>query len=252
MTKGVPEVLATPETNKMLYIQDDDSTILPDVVDVQWSEQLIDGSPATACTTNQSARHKKNAMWIHVQPDVLLNQTDAGTPCPASATGKGWIFETSFETWGALDGGWTFDVYTSDTAAANTGYVRACVYRVAVSGGAVTASTLFFTATGTTDVWVGGTLSSQISATDPCGAGCGFTASEKYLTVEYYIDSDGGANSSGSVISFGEEQCGTPYPRITIASFLIPENVAVFIALAPLIPFMIAWMKKRKEQVVYA
>jgi hypothetical protein len=118
---------------------------------------------------------------------------------------------------------------------------------ILISGTTLGTSTLFFTATGTTDVWTGGTLNSQITTTDPCGTGCTFTSTEKYLYVDYYIDSDNGANSQSAGIDFGEEQCGTPYPRITISSFLIPERAIIFLAISPLIPyFMSLWMRKRK------
>jgi hypothetical protein len=134
---------------------------------------------------------------------------------------------------------------TDDSSAGNTGYVRACVYRAEVSGTTLGTSTLFFTATGTTDVWTGSTLNSQITTTDPCGTGCTFTSTEKYLYVDYYIDSDNGANSQSATINFGEEQCGTPYPSITIASFVIPERVILFILIIPFLPMLIKKLKMR-------
>ncbi|MCJ7827626.1 hypothetical protein MUP65_00565, partial [Patescibacteria group bacterium] len=244
LAQGVSLVYATPVTDKVLSIHGDSSTVITSTV----SYQIIDGAADSVCFIGQSTKNGKLDGYILIKPNVVNSVSPIISTCPASASGTGWVFDTPFDDNGYLDGNWTFDVYTDDNVEANTGYVKACVYRVAVTSGAISASTLFFEATGTTDVWVAGPLNSQISVTDPCsvqpGGMCELTATENYLYVDYYISSTGGG--AQSAIAFGVEQCGTTYPQITIGTFSIPENIVLFLAPGVFIPALVKWRRKRR------
>ena len=250
LARNITVVQATPTTNKILYIETDASAVLTGSNKHQLRE-----TSAGSCDTGQSVKHGKNTYWIQVIPDTGTNTTNAGTvsPCPSSATGNGWIFDTPFQTNGTLDGNFTFRYYFTGTAySANTGRVRVCAYRIQVSGGALGTSTSLFGYTGTTaDAYpTAGSEEQEDTATDPCIAGCTFTATENYLYFDFYVNSDNIANSGAAITAFGEDQCGTTSPRITISSFLIPEKLTLFLLMVPFIPMMVLWMKKRKETIL--
>jgi len=247
LAHNVTVVQATPTTNKILYIETDASAVLTGTA----KHQLRETSSGT-CDTGQTVRHAKKLYWIQIIPDTLLNTVDAGTvdPCPTSATGNGWIFDTPFETNGTLGGNFTFRYYFSTAYSANTGRVRVCAYRVEVSGGSLISSASLFGYTGTVaDAYpAAGSEEQEDTATDPCGAGCTFNSTQKYLYFDFYISSNNGANNALASTAFGEDQCGTTSPRITIGSFLIPENLFPFLLMTPFIPLMVLWLKRRKER----
>ncbi|OGV89164.1 hypothetical protein A2Z41_02400 [Microgenomates group bacterium RBG_19FT_COMBO_39_10] len=249
LSYNVSVAQATPTTNQILYIETDASAVLTG----NCKHQLRTTSSGT-CDTGQSVKHAKKLYWIQMIPDTLLRTTDAGTvsPCPASATGNGWILDTPFKTNGALDGNFTFSYYFTTAYPNNTGRVQVCAYRAQVSGGALISSASLFGYTGTTaDAYpASGSEVQQDTATDPCGAGCTFTADQKYLYFDFYISSDNGANSALAYTAFGEDQCGSTSPRITISSFLFPEKLTLFLLVAPFVPMMVLWLKKRKEKLV--
>ncbi len=250
-SRGVPEVMATPAP-ETLYLHTNLSGVLTGTV----SHQLMTSAGDIACDTGQSAKHAKQSGYIQIEPDIA-NHSDIESPdpCPTSARGTGWIYDTPFESNGSVDGDFTFYHYTDDNVAANTGYVMACVYKVEVSGVSLGTSTLLFSAggSGTPDVWGNTTQTTNFTATDPCGTGCAIgDDAEKYLYVDYYISSDNGGNKANAAISFGEEQCGATYPQIQIALFNISEKAVVLAILVPCIPFLISKLLKKRRGLAYA
>lgn len=251
LTRGMPEVLATnPSGTFNLH------TNTSGVITASVSHQLQDAGADAACDTGQSVKPGKGTGWRQFRPDVNNNNVDAGTPCPASATGTGWVFDTQFGSDGYISSGaWNFYLYTSDNAANNTGYLKTCVYRAAVSSGAISSSALLFEYTGSTDVWTGGGADRTLTTgATPCSGTdnrCEFTSSQNYLYIDFYVDSNNGANSAQAAMTFGEEQCGTsPYVRIVTPTVQIPENLILLSAVAPLIVGAILWMRKRKERLI--
>lgn len=45
-------------------------------------------------------------------------------------------------------------------------------------------------------------------------------------------------------------ECGATDPGVITPTISIPENVIFLVALTPLIPFMVAWLKERKEKML--
>ncbi len=227
-----------------LYIESTPSNVLSATL----SYQLVENSTQACDTSGTSAKPGKKVQWTQFIPGI--QNLSSASPCPASATGTGWIYDTPFDTNGKLDEDFTIYYYDNDTAN-NIGGIRACFYRVEVSDvdGSLTSSYLFPTGNlDSADMWDAGNTNLTAGFTDPCGGGCTFTGAQKYLYVDFYVDSDGSGGVATATMYFGTGQCGANNPAIVIDSFVIPENILLIAIVAPFIPLMVMWMKKRKAR----
>ena len=248
LSYNVSVIQATP-INKTLYIDSTASTLITGTNSHQLTES------ATACDAiGTSVKPGKKTQWTQFEPDISPNSGSV-TPCPASATGTGWIYETEFDgDKGSIDGNFTIYYYDSDNQDGNAGVIEACLYRVEVSAGDISSSTLLLATTtlrGGTDMWDNTNTNPTEGFTDPCGAGCSFTTTQKYLYVDFYLDNDGVGNSPTAEMDFQQGQCGGNYPAIVIDAFAIPEKVVLIAIMAPFVPVMVLWLKKKKKNLVF-
>jgi hypothetical protein len=251
MTYKVSEVVATPAL-ETLWLHGDASAVLTGTL----SNQLKTSAGDVVCNVGQGPKHAKLSGFIQARPDIL-NNNDVVTPCPADATGTGWIYDTPFDADGSLDGDFHFYTWIEDNVANNIGYVMACVYKVDIVANSISTSTLLVSSdqTGGTDIWSNSDKTIDWTETDPCGEGCAIgNDAEKYLYVDYYLSSGNQGNKANAALKFGEEMCGAgeaAYPQIQITLFNIPEKLAYLAILAPFIPFLAHfWIKKRKKRLV--
>ncbi|MFC1710291.1 glycosyltransferase family 2 protein, partial [Patescibacteria group bacterium] len=138
-TRGVPEVLATnPDTTQ--YLTNDTTASLSN----SWTLSGIDsGSDSqTSLTLPKGSTLQRYAY----EPNVSGGSTPETACGDGNATGKGWIFDTPFEAGGNIGSGvWQFAFDESDSPNAQaSGVLEVCAYRVTLSGGAITGSTLLF------------------------------------------------------------------------------------------------------------
>lgn len=246
ISHNVSVVQATPIT-ETLYIERTASSVLY----LTTSYQLVESSTQACDTSGTSVKTGKKVQWTQFRPGT--QNLSSATPCPASATGTGWIYDTPFDTNGKLDEDFTIYYYDNDTAD-NIGGIRACFYRVEVSDvdGSLGTSYLFPTGNlDSADMWDLGNTNLTAGFTDPCGDGCTFTEAQKYLYVDFYINSDGSGGAPTGTMYFGTGQCGANYPAIVIDSFVIPERIILIAIMAPFIPVMVLWLKKRKRGLVF-
>jgi hypothetical protein len=121
-----------------------------------------------------------------------------------------------------------------------------CVWDVTVSGGVIDTSSLLFEASHSTlDHW-----DAAVNDTSFTFSGSDYSLSANhYLYVEYFsslttISSAGASTNFTSTLRTGPTYSD---PRIVTPQITIPENSIFFIALAPLIPYMVMWIRKRRQ-----
>jgi hypothetical protein len=243
LTRGVPEVLATnPATTQ--YLSNDTTVTLTGA----W--KLLETVDTQDSTTNISMA--RNLAIGNYQYLPGSSNSTAGTKCGASPNGKGWILDTPFQSGGNIASGtWTFFIYESDNAPNRQGHIDVCVYKITVSGGSITGSTLLFQSQGdtswsTTDILDNAV--SQITQTTSSQSQFNFNANE-YLYVEYWLDNETKVNEAAVTTTFYTGETGTNDPYIQMPTITIPENLVFFLAAAPFIPMIVLWMKKRKEAI---
>jgi len=242
LTQGVPEVLADdPSGTFYLGTSTNDSTVLTSTA----SWQLIEADPIDQNTSTKTDPQTAQTGYIQWQPGAVT--TSYGTP-DNQATGTGWIFDTPFESDGYISSDtWTFKVYTKsggyDKGGTAVAHVR--VYRVEIISGSINSSYEFFNYTDSTNLQDPGSDLKEVEFTTGTQSQANFTSSQKYLYVDYWIYwSSAASEKVGHEFWVGNS--GSPYPRIVTPSVKIPEKVVYLIAVAPFIPMVVLWMRKRK------
>jgi hypothetical protein len=243
-TRRVPETLAASKT---FYL---DNIATEDILTAGNEWELLDGANGgSSLSTEIIITKNDNTGYRQLQPGVT-NSTNAdhGTcsgGSPGTADGYGWIFPTAFDSGASIAAGtWTFYIYESDNGGGRTGYFSVCVYEVAISGGAITDSTLFFQYTDNTiDLWDNGGANQTYQTSQSA-----FSPTEgRYLYAEFYHNITGTGGGPGAQISSfgtGDATYGNPY--ILTPDFVIPEKAIIFIATAPFIPMVVMWVRKKK------
>ncbi|HKZ34816.1 MAG TPA: glycosyltransferase family 2 protein, partial [Patescibacteria group bacterium] len=253
-TKGVPLVYAENPTGPF-YLRDESSGVLTGT-SAEWrvadnSADTTDSTSTVASVNNKEAAPK----WYQYKPGTTNLDEETGTSCSANTPDNaGWIFEMPFGVGGDIASGtWTFYFNEVDDRSGNVGTLEVCVWRVSVSGGVITASTLLYGTDSdgswpTTDIWDAAVTNTNYTTGTVSQLSLG---SDEYLYVEYFtelttISSAGPATEYTSTFRTGPTYSN---PRIVIPTITIPERLLFFLPLFPLVPFLSYWMKKKTLEV---
>jgi cellulose synthase/poly-beta-1,6-N-acetylglucosamine synthase-like glycosyltransferase/transposase-like protein len=242
MARGSTEVLATSPAATQ-YLTNDTTASLNN----SWKMlgTLDSGSDST---TSLSLLKGSTIQRYAYEPGVSSGST-AETACAnGNATGKGWLLDTPFETGGYItSGAWNFTIYESDTDARCSGEMHVCAYKVTLSSGSITGSTLIFDTSGMT-TWgiadiIDGTTTNTTYTTDSISQ-VDFNANE-YLFIQYSLNLTDTAKDVVSTFYTGDIT-GTD-PQIVLPGITIPENVVFLLATVPFIPMVGLWLKKQQK-----
>jgi len=253
-SKGVPEVLANNPsscngTNCTFYLHDSASTTLTGTI-TEW--KLDVGADITdSITTVISVNNKLSApLWFQYKPGTTNSSAESAQSCSSNTPDNaGWFFDTAFGPGapGSIPAGtWTFYYNEIDNRDGNVGNMTVCVWDVTVSGGVIdTSSLLFEESHSTLDHW-----DAAVNDTSFTFSGSNYSLSANhYLYVEYFsslttISSAGASTNFTSTLRTGPTYSD---PRIVTPQITIPENSIIFIVLAPFIPYMVMWIRKRRQ-----
>jgi len=135
------------------------------------------------------------------------------------------------------------------------------VYKVSVASGTINTYTFLFHFSGTTDYYnAGGAEMEETITVSPDPSQVSFDDSEKYLYVEVFgIVTTGCSESTANrrrrnfdIGNTSTPACTTNNCNMTSPTVSIPEEVILYISLAPFIPMVVLWFKKRKERLAFS
>jgi len=149
---------------------------------VSW--QIVTTAPASSNVATTCAE-KKTTGYCQFKPGVA-NGINA-QPAPTAPSGLGWIYDTVLDST-IPAGTWTFNVTTKDSSGTGTGNLTVCAWKVSVSGGAITASSIIFSTAcvdGTTNIQAFKALTA--SSVTVSGVATTSFSNTQYLYVEYWL-----------------------------------------------------------------
>jgi len=249
LTKGVPEAYATNPSGTFGF----DSTASVNM-DTSW--QLQDNSWPGSVSNSTSVKAGRNTQGTFQFDPGTTNNSTSEDPT-AGADGNGWIYDAGLggSAGSIATGNWTFRICLdiTNTDGDQAGYMRFLAYRVGLTGTApnktINSSTLLFDTTTNfsgTDVLATDGADQQFSFVESSVAAKTFSEAEDTLYVEAWlvVNADGDANDNATFL-VGNTSC-TDDPAVLTPAVTIPENVIYLVALAPFVPFMVGWLKRRK------
>ncbi|MFC1727802.1 hypothetical protein ACFL0Y_04730, partial [Patescibacteria group bacterium] len=250
LTRGYSEVLADPDLAETQYLTNDTTATLSNSWVLSASADTVPGGgdSSTSLTLVKGVNPTDRYAYEPGITDGTTPETDCADD---AATGKGWILDTAFQVGGTVaSGDWVFTMYEDDTGSGGVqpiGTLEVCAYRITVGAGSVTDSFLIFDTLGMAG-WSTADILDQTSNNPTYTASSisevTFSAND-YLFIQYSLNVTGIAKDINSIFATGD--IGATNPRITFPTLTIPENLAYFMAAAPLIPLVVMWMKKRYQ-----
>jgi len=222
---------------------------------INTSWQFKDGSYSAASSSTKNSVAKNSGTFQYIPG---TDNSTAGTPSTSSPTGNGWIWDTEFGPQGSIaDGDWLFTLCTTDSDSDGKagGYARYLAWKVALTGTApnmtIASSTNFFDTTSScsaSNLWTGGTNANRACITNPSGTTYDFDGTEKYLYMEIWdeVTDANDDNTDNEVFIAGDSSCTTD-PNIDAPSTTIPENIAILIFFTPFMPFLVRFLRKRRD-----
>ena len=246
LTRGVPEVLAT-NPNVIQYLRNDASTVITAVT--AWTLTNAQDSDADSIIIDIDRNEVVDA---NIQFEPGLDATTPETKCSSTPDGRGFILDTPFGTGGSItQGAWTFYIEESDNGPNREGHIDVCVYRTTISSGGIGTATLLFQSEGdsswsTTDTMDGAANSITQTTSSQCLGGCPIGQGE-YLYVEYWYHNTTKVNEAEVDSYIYSRTAGGSNSFITTPGLTIPENLLLILMVAPFIPLMVLWMKRRNN-----
>src|SRR4030066_1645770 len=224
-TKGVPEVLANPAISSTQYLNTGTTTTLSNSRVL--GESVDTGNTVTATvvaiklSTLQRYEYRPGGSGLYPEPTCV----------DGAATGYGWILDVPFQENGTINSGtWSFTFYESDSPNAQAvGNLHVCVYKITVSSGSITGSTLLFD-TGSDAGWpitdiIGNDVTNTTYTTSNMNS---FTlTTNEYLFVQYSFNLTGTSKDTTTIFT-GGATAGTD-PKVVIPTVTVPENVIYLI-----------------------
>lgn len=240
--RNVPTAFASNPTD-LFYLRHEASTKITTTTSWQLSE-----TADTLFASGTQYNTENRTGYAQYRPGVVHATNPIGGP-PSSPNGLGWIWDSPFQGNAHIDSGnWIFYFYESDTNSTYIGHFEVFMWKVTISGGSINTYTALYDSSSdgswpTTDILDG--AENRTSRTTGSLAQMNFSANE-YLYVEYWLHitdrGDRGVMSSsfyvGHDINYPSDD-----PRIDMPSIQIPENIILFVAIIPFVPWIIRKMQ---------
>ncbi len=246
-THGVPEVLATPITDPFYPSTTDPASLTgSNTRELETSVGTSDANTSITISKNGPSNRAFRYPPMANNNNASSNATNCASLGHASGNGEGWIYNTPFDSNGKVaPGDWDFYIDETDGNASGVAGIIICVWAVTITGsqidGGGTLLVEYTDITPTTDLLDNANNNIKYTTTE---AEIPLNANE-YMYVEYwlFVVTRPGANDT-STFTIGPDPAEDP--RIVTQGVTIPEDVVVLLVVAPFIPLVAMWMRRRR------
>ncbi len=249
LTYQVSEVYASPD---IFYFDPTASLAITTVT----AGQLNTGTPGAknVNTCAQPAANTTGAFELLSSFAALSCNTAAEDETLHTPDSRGLINDSAYSSGVIIPTGtWSFrySVTSNSNCSAGVANLHMNVYKVSISGGQINTSTFLFHQSSASDMWTGADFEETVTVS-PNPSQVNFDDSEKYLYVELFANVTTGCSQTTASrrrlqLDIGTTACSTVDCNLTSPTVQIPENVLLLLLVAPFIPAMTFWLKRKKE-----